>query len=777
MSLATDRKITFALSTSLAVLLLVVAIAIVSTRRLMRATQWASNTALVHGELRAFDDMVDEARADVRGYLLTGDSVYLREYAVAIDSARYSLDNLRGLTTSDSAQQRMVRDLATLFDARVGALRRTAALGVHTDRTAGAEARALTSGDLMTREMATVLAALDRHERTLQGQQMAAERWNADAVWTVLLSLALFAIVLVLLVRHSIVRDLLGRARAEKALRASEARFAGILSIAADGIVTIDEEQRIVHFNLGAESIFGYAAGEVIGQPLEVLLPERFAAGHRAHVREFARAPRESERFGSRPEVIGRRRSGEEFTAEASMSKLATAEGTLFTIVLRDVTERKRRDRLEHALATVGAQIALASEYDDRLAVVAQLPVPVVGSWCLLDVVEEDGDHGSVLRRVPSTHPDPALDEALREFGDPAGARPRSPRVLDVLQTGQPACIPNAQQQLQGRGADGELRGLAAIMDSDSILVVPVVRGDAILGTMTIGSAPGTSFGATDLEAARVMAERGGMAIDNGRLLRKARRATLARDQVLGMVSHDLRNPLSAIAMCARTLLSTPATDDAERRHQCQTILDASGLMQRLLQDLLDVAALEAGHLSMDMDEQAIAPLLEATREMFATRAAAQSLGFVVECAPGLPYVQGDGGRLVQVLANLVSNALKFTPDGGTIAVRAAAEADEVVLTVSDTGPGIPAADLPHLFERFWHRQHTNGKRGYGLGLAIAHGIVAAHGGRIRVESAPGQGSTFSVALPAVRAALPVAAPARVPGVPGIAGVPGLPVA
>lgn len=749
---ATDRKITIALSAALAVLLLVVVIAIVSTHRLVRATQWASNTALVRGELRAFDDMIDEARADVRGFMLTGDSAYLRQYATAIDSARGSLAALRRMTADDTAQTRAVAELGPLFAHRAEALRRSAALGERRDSSAAAFATELAVGDTLTRHMAAVLARVDANEARWLADGVDAEAWNAALVRIVLVTLAVFAVAFVVLVRHSIARDLSGRARAEAALRASEARFAGILAIAPDAIVTIDDDHRIVHFNRGAEVLFGYGAGEVIGQSLDILLPERFVAGHRAHVRAFARAPERVPPLTDRPEVIGRRRGGTEFTAEASMSRLATPEGMLFTIVLRDVTERKRRERLDRALGDVGTRMATSPEYDDRLAVVAQMPVPVVGSWCLLDVLEEDGERGSILVRVPSTHEEPVLDEALREFRDRTGARPRSARVLDVLRSGHLACIADVQRQLPGRGADGELRGLAALMDSPSIIIAPVARGDAVIGTMTIGSAPGTRFAAPDQESARLIAGRGALAIENGRLFRKAQRATMARDQVLGMVSHDLRNPLSAISMCARTLLDAPADDEAARRQNCQTILDASELTQRLLQDLLDVASLEGGHLSVDMDEQAIVPLVEATREMFARRAAAQSVALTAECAPGLPYVHADGERIVQVLANLVSNALKFTPAGGRIAVRAAPGADEVVLTVSDTGAGIPAADVPHLFERFWHGQHTNGRRGYGLGLTIAQGIVAAHGGRIWVETAPGRGSTFSVALPAAGA-------------------------
>ena len=754
MSLATDRKITFALSTALAVLLLVVAIALVSTRRLVRATEWASGTALTRGEIRTFDDMLDEARADVRGYLLTGDSRYVKQYATTMDSARLSLATLHELLAGDSAQQRTVRDLGALLDVREMAFRRTIALGPHP--TTAAQAGALLTGDSLTRRMVDRLAALDRQESGRLSRQLATERASASLVRIVLVSLAVFAIVLVLLVWQSIERDLIGRARAEKALRASEARFAGILSIAIDGIVTIDEEQRIVHFNRGAESMFGYAAGEVIGRSVEVLLPHRFAAAHREYVRNFAQAPENAQLLGERPEVIGRRRGGEEFTAEASISKLATPEGLLFTIVLRDVTQRKRRERLEHALAEMGTRIAVSPQYDERLAVVAQLPVPVIGSWCLLDLVEEDRERGSFLLRTPSVHDDPELDAALREFRDPTGSRPRSARVLDVLRTGQLAMLPIAQQQLQGRGADGELRGLAALMESESILIVPMLRGQTVLGTMTIGSAPGTRFTTADHEGARVIAERGALAVDNGRLFRKAQRATLARDQVLGMVSHDLRNPLSAITMCARTMLTDVGGSDTERQRNCTTILDAADLMQRLLQDLLDVASLEGGHLSVDMDEQAIAPLVEATHEMFASRAAAQGLSFTTDCPSGLPYVRGDGARLVQVLANLVSNALKFTPAGGRIELRARAHNDEVLITVADTGPGIPAADIPHLFERFWHGQYTSGTRGYGLGLTIAHGIVAAHGGRIWVETEQGCGSSFHIALPALGSVRPV---------------------
>jgi signal transduction histidine kinase len=233
---------------------------------------------------------------------------------------------------------------------------------------------------------------------------------------------------------------------------------------------------------------------------------------------------------------------------------------------------------------------------------------------------------------------------------------------------------------------------------------------------------------------------------------------------VLGIVSHDLRNPLSAIAMCAKVLRDDDGQmGAAERESLLTTIVQSADWMNRLIQDLLDVASIEAGRLSLERARQSAIALVSQAVRMFEVEASQRRLRLEVSTPPDLPPMLVDASRIVQVLGNLLNNALKFTPDGGRILVGAEAKGGNVVFFVADSGPGIPLADQPSVFDRYWHSRRTANKRGTGLGLSIAMGIVEAHGGRIWIESTPGEGATFLFSVPVESAVVTPAALASQP--------------
>jgi PAS domain S-box-containing protein len=222
--------------------------------------------------------------------------------------------------------------------------------------------------------------------------------------------------------------------------------------------------------------------------------------------------------------------------------------------------------------------------------------------------------------------------------------------------------------------------------------------------------------------------------------------ATRARDQILGIVAHDLRNPLSTMLMAAELLREVLPADGPTYR-QAEIIARAGSQMKRLIQDLLDVKRIESGRLVIEPRAVRASTLLCEAAEMLRPHAVANSLVLEVDAPADLPHVWADPQRIQQVLANLIGNAIKFTPKGGRIAMRASRMESEVRVIVADTGAGIPPDQLPHVFGQFWQGSPTD-KRGIGLGLAIARGIVEAHGGRIWVESVVGTGSEFSFTLP-----------------------------
>lgn len=220
-----------------------------------------------------------------------------------------------------------------------------------------------------------------------------------------------------------------------------------------------------------------------------------------------------------------------------------------------------------------------------------------------------------------------------------------------------------------------------------------------------------------------------------------------AREQVLKIVSHDLRNPLHTISMCASLLLDLPMPPEKQGEH-LKRIKRAGERMNRLVQDLLDVAKLEAGRVAITLRPVEVGAMVREAHEMLASLAASEGLALEAVVAEGVQRIDADEGRVIQVLSNLVGNAVKFTPRGGRIVIRADAAPAGVRFSVSDTGQGMSTDQVSQLFGRFWQANPAD-RRGIGLGLSIAKGIVEAHGGRIWAESQPGAGTTFHFTLSA----------------------------
>jgi signal transduction histidine kinase len=229
------------------------------------------------------------------------------------------------------------------------------------------------------------------------------------------------------------------------------------------------------------------------------------------------------------------------------------------------------------------------------------------------------------------------------------------------------------------------------------------------------------------------------------RLYHHAAESIDAREQVLKIVSHDLRNPLHTISMCASLLMDVPLPAEQQLVH-LKRVKRAGERMNRLIQDLLDVAKLEAGRVGISARELDVAPLLDEAFDMLAPLAEEKSVRLERDIAERLPRITADAGRVLQVLSNLVGNAIKFTPEGGRIVIGAKPDFAGVEFFVSDTGPGIPPDQLERIFGRFWQADAAD-RRGIGLGLTIAKGIMDAHGGRLWVQSRLGEGTTFHFTL------------------------------
>lgn len=526
-------------------------------------------------------------------------------------------------------------------------------------------------------------------------------------------------------------------------MRASEAKFAGILSIAADAIVTVDQTQRIVHFNRGAEEIFGYTAADAIGRHLNILLPQRFRASHPGRMEGFAQSPVTARRMGERGDIFGLRSDGTEFPAEASISKLVTPDGVLFTVVLRDITHQRRAEEDERFLATASGELAQTLDVDTALAAIADLPVPRLCDACLIDLVR-----GQAFHRIASSRHRSELAEGMRGLARFTLTIDSPSPTVDAVRRNRRELVETMDDEWFEGNADPEMIPHWRALGVQSLLILPLSAGGETLGAITfIRTTPG-GFDAERRNVAEKFTRAAASFLENARLYDAARKANQARDEVLGVVSHDLRNPISAIAMCARVLETSPPADEQKRRELLATIRESTDAVNHMIEDLLDVANIERGRLALELHDEEPAQLVLRAMHMFDVEAKEHEIALEVRLATNLPLIKADGSRIVQVLGNLVRNALKFTPKDGRITIAAQAREGGVEFAVSDTGRGISEENQRRIFDRYWQSSDGARARGSGLGLSIAQGIVEAHGGRIWVESAVGHGSVFAFTIP-----------------------------
>ena len=297
--------------------------------------------------------------------------------------------------------------------------------------------------------------------------------------------------------------------------------------------------------------------------------------------------------------------------------------------------------------------------------------------------------------------------------------------------------------QLRAWRAEADRRERLEAAHASALAIAEAELDDAELGELQGRIAEAADRLADDPHAVELLRDHGAVALENARLRARLKAAIAARDEALAVVAHDLRNPLNTLSL-REALLARRERSPAVAEHT-QEVQRAIATMDRLIRDLLDANRLERGAIAVHPRPQPLHPLVVDVLETFRPAAESRRIALAHEVPDDLA-VHADRDRMLQVMFNLVGNALKFTPDGGQVAVRAARGEREVAVTVADTGAGIPAEDLPHVFERYFT---SDGVRGTGLGLFISKEIVAAHGGRISVDSTPGRGARFTFTVPA----------------------------
>ncbi|HEV2148781.1 MAG TPA: PAS domain S-box protein [Longimicrobiaceae bacterium] len=542
--------------------------------------------------------------------------------------------------------------------------------------------------------------------------------------------------------------DVTERRRAEVALREAAERLRLVERATEDVIWEWDVRTGEVRWNEAGPKLFRYPPDEV-GTTME---------WHRQHIhpddRERVIRSLQSE-LGGVGEIWSneyrfRRGDGQYATVFDRGCVVRNERGEPVRILgsMVDVTERRRAEDAQRFLSRASVLLDSTLDGESSLGALARECVPFLGELCMIDLAEPDRG----IRRVATAHQDPTREEPLTRVAEPA-PRPVAADhpVATVLREGESIFLPEFDaSEVDALGYEpGEAAALREV-GVCSLMVVPLAAGEHRLGAVTVGTSDrGRPYTLLDLALVQDLAHRIALAVEHLRLYRQATEAVRARDEMLAVVSHDLRNPLNAIQMCATLLKEAGRDRRIDNQRFLELITRTSKQMGLLIDDLLDVGSMHGERFSVTPSRTSLEWLLGDAGELLGPLAAKKRIELETRVDPEASTAWLDPHQILRAISNLVGNAIKFTPEGGTITLRAEAEGEEVRISVSDSGPGIRPEHLPHVFTRFWQARPGD-RRGAGLGLAITKGIVEAHGGRIWVESREGEGATFTFTVPAV---------------------------
>lgn len=611
------------------------------------------------------------------------------------------------------------------------------------------------------------------------------------------------------------------RKQTERDLRENQKKLAGILDNADEAIISIDERQQIQLFNQGAETIFGYQSEEIIGQPLDILLPKIFRQVHRQHIKNFADTAQQSRRMAERNgSVFGLRKDGSKFLAEASVAKLQTRSGMLFTVMLKDISERQQTQaKLENSQALLAKAERIAKigswEYDheakqrswsdelynilgfakngsipscqqilerihpeDRLLVRKTL---VKGhqqgqSWELnyrlllpdgtIKYIESRGEptvnsEGKVLRVLETI-----MDVSERIYAEQSLQRSEEqlrlitdtlPVLIAYIDNQQRYCYNNRTYETWFGKPRSSLVGIHVkelVGKENYQKLLPYIEMALAGKTITFESQPAAENGSSywisgtyipDINANGEVKGFFSMIDD----ITERKTVDRMKSEFISIASHEMRTPLTSIYGVIKLLCADRLGELTERgKVMANMALRNSDRLVHLVSDILDLERMESGRDEITKATCDSANLIQQAIETVFSMAKERAITLETNSVP-IEFT-GDCDRLTQTLINLLSNAIKFSPSNSKVTIAAQLQDDNILFSVRDEGRGIPQDKLEAIFERFQQVDASDSRQkgGTGLGLAICRHIVEQHGGKIWVESAYGQGSTFFFTIP-----------------------------
>ena len=411
-------------------------------------------------------------------------------------------------------------------------------------------------------------------------------------------------------------------------------------------------------------------------------------------------------------------------------------------VLKRSVLVAEEATRAATMLSQASALLASSLDYETTLESLTRLSTAAFADWCAVDLVNEDGS----IRHLTVSHANPVLRDLALQFQEVAFSEPEhAPGAPQALLLRKSVLLTDiAESDVSGIQPEAKIMQLIGALGVRSLISVPLIVRDKVLGTTTFSSSR-RRYGDVDLQLAEELSQRAAVAIDTAMLFREAESANRYKDRFLGTVAHELRTPLTSIIGWVQLAKRNPNMFG----EALASVDEGANLLRVFIDDLLDITRIREQKLKMEMSEVDLASIVRSAIDMTTLSATARGIDMHVRLSFDPAPILGDRVRLLQVVWNLLSNAVKFTPTSGRIHVVLERDGSgDARLSVSDTGRGISADFLPHVFD-LYRQEKSSPMPGLGIGLSIVAQIVKAHGGTVRVESAgPGQGSTFIVKLP-----------------------------
>lgn len=544
---------------------------------------------------------------------------------------------------------------------------------------------------------------------------------------------------------RSLLKMIKHRKEAREALVRSEQKFRSLLESSPDAIVMVNSNGEIIFVNKQVQSWFYYEPEEIVGKLVEILIPDRFKKIHPEHRKNFMANP-VSRPAGINLNLFGRRKDGSEFPVDISLTPYGEGSEMNVAASIRDITLRKRAEIEYKFLAESSKVLAESLNYLDSLKKISNLVVPFIADCCVVLVLERN----KIVAKA-TTHCELSKETILKQVGSFFDQKQESPLSAYEILGQNPIIIEDVSETILRMVAVNEehfilIKGLEA----KSFISVPLRARGKIIGILALSMCESNRhFTKDDLKFAEATAIRFAMALDNARLYGDAQNAVKAREDILAIVSHDLKNPLGTIRSGNQLLgkLISKYVEHEQLEKIITSVDKSSRYMEMLISDLLDFSKIEAGTLRLRSVDHPINKILEDLSESFQYLANEKFILLQFEIPTVSLKLKCDPERIKQILVNIVGNAIKFTPEHGKVVVNLKEEDNAFLFSVNDTGPGVPKDVISHLFEKYWQARKT-AHMGTGLGLFITKALVEAHGGKIWVESEEGKGAAFYFSIP-----------------------------